>query len=38
MMTKMDRAVKCAEIRQAKKAAKTEKQAAAPEQEKPKSS
>ncbi len=38
MATKMDRAVKRAEMRQAKEAAKTEQQKAAPEQEKPKNS
>ena len=38
MATKMDRAVKRAEIRQVKEAAKTAQQAAAPEQEEPKKS
>ncbi len=38
MATKMDRAVKRAEIRQAKEAAKTDQQKSAPEQEKTKSS
>lgn len=36
MMTKMDRTVKRAEIRQVKEASKAEKQSAAPEQEPPK--